>query len=504
MKQGKVWLVGAGPGDAGLLTCKAAEVLQSADVIIYDALVSLEILCLLPAHAEKIYVGKRAGQHTLPQEAINRLILQKAEEGLGVVRLKGGDPFVFGRGGEELELLTEHGIPYEVIPGITSAVAAPAYAGIPVTHRGCSSSFHVITGHTRKGNEERIDYAALARMNATLIFLMGVGQLPEISARLIEAGLPAQTPAAIIENGTMAFQRQLLSTLEKLPVEAANLQYQAPAVILIGQAAAFMTQFQWQQQLPMAGKQCIVTRPREKAPAMAQRLRSLGAHIIELPAIATHLLKQRQTAFEQGIQSISAEMFSESWIVLTSPTDVEMFFRMLAESPYDLRELRKVHWAVTGRKTAQTLRGYGLRADLIPREAGAESLAAALGQAAAKNAGVFVMKGNLGSSAVRDAMQQKGIYCEELIIYETRTGMDSAFADRVYEEACRPDTYLTFTSASCVDGFVQAVGQDRDFSAVQAVCIGPQTAKRALAYQMPVLTSEEPSIDGMLRLLENL
>ena len=196
MKQGKVWLVGAGPGDGGLLTVKGAQVLSKAEVVIYDALVSLEILCMIPVSAQAIYVGKRAGEHSMSQESINQLIADEALKGKRVVRLKGGDPFVFGRGGEEIEVLQEWGIDYEIVPGITSAIAAPAYAGIPVTHRDFTSSFHVVTGHARKGGQDRTDYGALARMDATLVFLMGVGQLEEIAAKLIENGLDPETPAA--------------------------------------------------------------------------------------------------------------------------------------------------------------------------------------------------------------------------------------------------------------------------------------------------------------------
>lgn len=505
MKQGKVWLIGAGPGDAGLLSQKAAAVLQQADVIVYDALVSLEILCQLPAHTRKIHVGKRAGHHTVPQEEINQILLREAQEGRLVARLKGGDPFVFGRGGEELELLEQAGIAYEVVPGVTSAIAAPAYAGIPVTHRDFTSSFHVITGHARKGGEDRVDYEALARLQATLVFLMGVGQLPTICQRLMEAGLSADTPAAIIENGTTARQRQLLATVATLPEKAAKEHYQAPSIILVGQVAGLMEHFEWQTKLPLFGKQCIVTRPKEKAAALSQRLREKGAHVLELPAISLELLEEQQPAFELLLQDIATNFFEEKWIVLSSPSDVSMFFKMLSKSDYDLRDLgRRVRFAVVGSRTAGALKEYGIRADYMPDTYYGASLAKGLQKIICASSKVYVFKGSLGSDEVYDAMLACGIPCEELVIYRTTTGMDETFADQIWEAACDPMTYVTFTSGSCVDGFAEALGRDRDFSAVRAVCIGEKTAEKARAAGMQVLIAKEPSIDSMIEALRCL
>lgn len=503
MVSGKVWLVGAGPGDAGLLTQKGAQVLRKADVIIYDALVSLEILCSLPVSAQKIYVGKRAGAHTMPQEEINQCILEEALAGKQVVRLKGGDPFVFGRGGEELELLQQHRIPYEVVPGITSAIAAPAYAGIPVTHREYTSSFHVITGHARKGGEDRVDYAALARMDATLIFLMGVGQLSRISQRLIEAGMHPDTPAAIIENGTMPVQRQLLSTIQALPEEAAKEKYQAPSVILVGKTAGLMNAFQWLKTQPLFGKQCIVTRPAESGAALAEILREKGAHVILLPMLEIRRKEESREDLAAALQNMTTNFFAENWIVLSSPHDVEVFFELFAESPYDMRDLgRRVHWAVVGKRTAQTLRRYGIQADLIPKMAYGEALAGELRRRIGLSSKVYVFKGNLAGSEVYDAMTGCGVPCEELVIYETLAASEAEFAERILEEAGRPYTYTTFTSASCVEGFVQSMGRKQDYSAVKALCIGQKTAERAAAYGMQVLVAREPSIASMVEFLE--
>ncbi len=505
MSKGKVWLVGAGPGDAGLLTQKGARLLAEADVVVYDALISLEILCQIPIATPKIYVGKRAGQHSMPQDEINQLLVHEALNGKKVVRLKGGDPFVFGRGGEEIEVLNENQIPYEIVPGITSAIAAPAYAGIPVTHREYTSSFHVITGHVKSGAENRVDYEALVQLNATLVFLMGVGHLEEISAKLMEHGMKPDTPAAIIENGTAPVQRQLLSTIKDLPVEAAQNRYKAPAIILVGGVAGLMQDFQWLNQLPLFGKQCIVTRSKDSSTEFSEYLREKGAHVIQLPMIDIQLKKDSQDFFAAALRDMRTNFFAENWIVLSSPHDVECFFELFAGCDMDLRDLgMRVHWAVLGNKTAKVLKRYGIRADLMPERAYAEDLAKELQRKVGLSSKVYVFKGNLGSSQVYDTMLDCGIPCEELVIYETVSGLDLDLAKRVLDEAKTPHTFVTFTSASCVEGFVKSLGNVQDYSQVKAVCIGKKTAEQAGAYGMQLLVAEEPSVDSMIRCLESI
>ena len=274
---GKVTLVGAGPGDPGLLTRKGLEALERADVVVYDRLVSPAILALMPEGAVKINVGKEASRHPVPQEQINRILLEQAQQGHNVVRLKGGDPFLFGRGGEELELLAEHRIPFEEVPGITSAIAAPAYGGIPVTHRDCCSSLHIVTGHQRAGKELAIDFEALVRTGGTLVFLMGVSALPTICAGLLDAGMASDTPAAVVERGTTPAQRR----------GGGAPAVQSPAVIVVGGVCALADQFDWFDHLPLKGKRVVVTRPRERAGTLSARLRALGADVWEYPCIAT-------------------------------------------------------------------------------------------------------------------------------------------------------------------------------------------------------------------------
>ena len=284
---GKVTLVGAGPGDPGLLTRKGLEALERADVVVYDRLVSPAILALMPEGAVKINVGKEASRHPVPQEQINRILLEQAQQGHNVVRLKGGDPFLFGRGGEELELLAEHRIPFEEVPGITSAIAAPAYGGIPVTHRDCCSSLHIVTGHQRAGKELAIDFEALVRTGGTLVFLMGVSALPTICAGLLDAGMAPDTPAAVVERGTTPAQRRVSASLAELPRAAEAAAVQSPAVIVVGGVCALADQFDWFDHLPLKGKRVVVTRPRERAGTLSARLRALGADVWEYPCIAT-------------------------------------------------------------------------------------------------------------------------------------------------------------------------------------------------------------------------
>ena len=502
--KGKVWLIGAGPGDAGLLTQKAADVLKEADVIVYDALVSLEILCQLPPSTRKIHVGKRAGHHSTSQEAINQLLIDEALQGNQVARLKGGDPFVFGRGGEELELLVENEIPYEIIPGITSAIAAPAYAGIPVTHRAYTSSFHVITGHAKTGNEDRTDYAALVQMNATLIFLMGVGQLSHICSRLIEEGMDPETPAAIVENGTLNCQRQLLSTVQCLADEAEEKAFHAPSVIVIGKVAGLMDAFSWLSSLPLAGYQCIVTRPKSQSSQLTSLLRQKGAHVLELPAIEIQTDFGCQEEYHRVVQDICSNFFEENWIVLMSPSDVEVFFQLLMQSEFDLRSLgQRTRWAVIGSRTAEELKKHGIQADLIPENANRAALAKKLQKSVGVSSKVFIFKGNQGSSIVAETMASCGIPCEELVIYQTHIGMDIAFAGQVLEEARKPGTVVMFTSASCVEGFVQTLGKTEDYTKIQAICVGPQTAEKAMEYHMQTLTAKTASIEGMVDMIDH-
>ena len=294
MSTGKVWLVGAGPSDAGLFTLKGKQVLEQAEVVVYDALVGHGVLSMVPAGVKLIDVGKRAGNHTMPQWQINQVLLEEARAGKRVVRLKGGDPFMFGRGGEELELLAQNGIPYEVVPGVTSPLSVPAYNGIPVTHRDFTSSLHIITGHKRKGQEYDIDFEALVRTKGTLVFLMGITAMADICAGLLKGGIDPDTPAAVLQKGTTARQKRVVATVSTLKAASDAAGIETPAIIVVGKVCSLADGFAWYEKLPLFGCRVLVTRPRELASVMSKKLREKGAEVVELPAIRTEAIQDNQ------------------------------------------------------------------------------------------------------------------------------------------------------------------------------------------------------------------
>ncbi|WP_343277458.1 uroporphyrinogen-III C-methyltransferase, partial [Ligaoa zhengdingensis] len=317
---GKVILVGAGPGDSGLLTLRGRAALEAADVVVYDALVGQGVLAMIPPNARRINVGKRSSNHLVPQHEINQILLHEAQEGNNVVRLKGGDPFLFGRGGEELELLAEHGVDFEVVPGITSAIAVPAYAGIPVTHRDFTSSLHIITGHTKAKAEAQIDYPSLVKLNGTLVFLMGISAMPTIMEGLLAGGIDPDMPAAVLERGTTAHQRRVVSTVKNLVEDACAAGIKTPAIIVVGRVCALAGQFHWAEDRPLGGLRILITRPRELMSAFAGRLRALGAEVVELPSIATQAIPDN-TALTGAFSCLDRYQ----WLTFTSPSGVRIF-----------------------------------------------------------------------------------------------------------------------------------------------------------------------------------
>ena len=374
MKQGKVWLVGAGPSDEGLFTLKGKYVLEKADVVVYDQLVGDGIMNMIPSYATCIDVGKHAGNHKVVQEKINQILLDEALKGKRVVRLKGGDPFLFGRGGEELELLCEHNIPFEIVPGITSAISVPAYAGIPVTHRDFTSSLHIITGHKKKGCNDPIDYKSLVELgDVTLVFLMSVGALPEISKGLIEAGMDKNMPAAILEKGTRYNQRKVVATIEALPEEARKNNIGTPGIIIVGKVCSLSEQFSWDEKRPLGGSRIIITRPRSKSSKLKEMLYDLGAEVVELPSIKTVAINNNDI-LDEAINNIK----KYNWITFTSEASVEIFFDSLLEKRVDIRNLVDIKFAVVGPATKKAVEKRGLFTDYIPEEYYGESMAKGL------------------------------------------------------------------------------------------------------------------------------
>lgn len=407
---GKVTLVGAGPGDPGLLTRKGLEALERADVVVYDRLVSPAILALMPEGAVKINVGKEASRHPVPQEQINQILLEQAQQGHNVVRLKGGDPFLFGRGGEELELLAEHRIPFEEVPGITSAIAAPAYGGIPVTHRDCCSSLHIVTGHQRAGKELAIDFEALVRTGGTLVFLMGVSALPTICAGLLDAGMAPDTPAAVVERGTTPAQRRVSATLAELPRAAEAAAVQSPAVIVVGGVCALADQFDWFDHLPLKGKRVVVTRPRERAGTLSARLRALGADVWEYPCIATVPITPCP-AVDGALERLSGY----EWLALTSPAGVDAVWACLDGKGLDARALGGLKLAAIGPGTAKALSAHGLRADYVPEVYDAAHLGAGL----PARGRVLILRAEEGSPALTEALKGRNIGYDDVACYRT-------------------------------------------------------------------------------------
>ncbi|MBR0365294.1 MAG: uroporphyrinogen-III C-methyltransferase [Clostridia bacterium] len=495
---GKVWLIGAGPGDRGLLTLRGKEVLEQAEVVVYDALVGQEILCMMPDTAERIDVGKRSGDHTLPQDEINALLLTKAMQGKRVVRLKGGDPFLFGRGGEELELLTEHNIPYEIVPGVTSAFAVPAYNGIPVTHRDFCSSVHIITGHRKKGQTLSLDFKALCDMRGTLVFLMGIAALPDICRGLLNAGMDPKTPAAVLERGTTAAQKRVVGTVSSLPSLCSKQTVQTPAIIVVGDVCALSERFAWYEKLPLFGVKAVVTRPKERSSALSSMLRQKGAEVIELPAIDTKPLEEN-TRLDGAIISLSKKEYD--WLVFTSPAGVKTFFSRLMQIG-DCRMLYGVKIAVIGQGTQKELMNYGLKADFVPSVYDGRTLGKELAEKIRAGTRVLIPRASAGNPELVEELQcADNVTIDDISIYETLyKEMEILDLKTLFDDG---DTAFTmFTSASTVKGFAK-IAAGLDMTRVKAVCIGKQTQAEAARFGMKTWTSKRATLEALTECLQN-
>ena len=483
---GSVILVGAGPGDPGLLTQKGRQAIENAQVVVYDRLVSPAILSLIPKDAEKINVGKESSNHLVPQEEINRILLRKAQEDKRVVRLKGGDPFLFGRGGEELELLEAAGIPFQVVPGVTSALSVPAYAGIPVTHRDFCSSVHIITGHARAGAELHIDFEALRRTGGTLVFLMSVSSLPRICRGLLDAGMAPDMPAAVIEKGTCPGQRKLISSLEKLPQDAKAAGVKSPAIIVVGKVCALSFRFDWFDGLPMKGKTVVVTRPEDRSGTLTQRLRELGAEVVDYPCIRT-VAREENPELEEAMENLSRYRC----LVFTSPAGPEIFFRRLRAAGRDARALSGLTLAAIGPKTAKAMERFGVTADLVPETYDSDHLAKALETVEGP---VLLCRASRGSTALPEMLERKGIPFADVPVYDT---VYAAPAPQKVDALLGETLLVTFTSASTVRGFVESL-PGRDLKNVIGCCIGKQTEAEAKKYGLATVVSQEATMESLV------
>lgn len=494
MTTGKVWLVGAGPGDIGLFTKKGMEVLQNAEVVVYDSLVGQGVLSMIPKDAITINVGKRAGNHTLPQEGINQVLLEQAQKGYRVVRLKGGDPFLFGRGGEELVLLKEHQIPYEIVPGVTSPLAVPAYNGIPVTHRDFCSSLHIITGHKKAGMAYDIDFEALVRTKGTLVFLMGVTALEDICNCLMKAGMDADMPAAILQQGTTAGQKRIVATVGTLKAEVDRQGIETPAIIVVGKVCSLAKEFAWYEELPLAGYKVLLTRPRDLISSTAQKLRAQGAEVLELPAIRTEA-----TEDNEALRRAWKQMQQYQWLVFTSPTGVKVFFEQMKRECCDIRMLGTVKIAAIGEGTKKALRERGLFVDLMPEIYDGENLARTLAAELSGGENILIPRAEAGNLELVKILKEAGACVDDVATYRTCYESQDVIDEVAEFEKGKIDCAV-FTSASTVRGFAEAV-QGLDFSKVKAACIGKQTRAEAEKYGMQTWMAKKATMDSLVQLV---
>ena len=472
--KGKVYLVGAGPGDPGLLTLKGKHCLERAEVIIYDTLANERLLSYAPPDAERIYVGKRGGEHSLPQEEINRLVIERARRGQVVVRLKGGDPFIFGRGGEEAEALHEAGIAFEVVPGVTSAIAVPAYSGIPLTHRELASTVAFVTGHPAE-EVSGIDWRALAGI-ATVVFLMGTKRLPEIVAALLKHGRHPETPVAVIRFGSWPLQETITGSLRDIVERAQGIR--PPAVIVVGEVVRLRGQLRWFEEKPLFGRRIVVTRAREQQGEFAELLEDYGAEVIECPTIAIHA-PDEWGAVDRTLERVA----SFHWVIFTSANGVRCFLKRLQERGGDLRALHGIRVAAIGPATAAALQEVGLHPDLVPDEYRAEAILEALDRDLS-GMRFLIPRAAEAREVLPAGLRERGAQVEVVAVYRTVPVADQADAVLDLLRAGQIDA-VTFTSSSTVVNFVEMLpGQDLAalLKDVTIACIGPITAETAARY----------------------
>ena len=499
---GMVYLVGAGPGDYRLISLKAVDCLKVADVVVYDRLADDRILQWAPDDAEYIYVGKASSNHTMKQEDINQLLVDKAKEGKCVVRLKGGDPFVFGRGGEEGVLLQENGLPFEIVPGITSAISVPAYAGIPVTHRAVATSFAVVTGHEdpTKG-KSNMRWEHLATGVDTLVFLMGVANLPHITKKLIENGRPADTPAAVIRWGTKPEQRVLMTTVGTAAEDVVKANLKPPAIFIVGDVVNLREKLQWFDEPkthPLFGKTVLVTRARSQASKLTARLEQLGAKVIEAPAIRIEEPADHYEALDAAI----AKLNDYQWLIFTSANGVDYFFARLMKTGKDARALGYAKVAAIGSATAAKLREYGIIADVVPREFRAEGVLEALKGKLPSHAKILLPRAQEAREILPEKLREQGAVVDVAPAYQTVAA--EVDAESLREKLADGEIDLvTFTSSSTVTNLVKIIGSADALKEIKTAAIGPVTAETAKGNGIePDIVAKEYTIDGLVEAIK--
>jgi uroporphyrinogen III methyltransferase/synthase len=477
MSAGIVYLIGAGPGDPGLITVKGLECLEKADAVVYDYLANEQLLGHIKEGAEKIYVGKKGGDHTLPQDQINDLIIARAKAGKSVARLKGGDPFIFGRGGEEAEELARAGIPFEIVPGVTSAIAAPAYAGIPLTHRDFTSTVAFITGHEdpTKG-ESKIAWDKISTGIGTLVFLMGVGNLGRIARELMKNGRDPETPVALIRWGTLPEQETVLGTLSNIGEVARARKLKPPVIILVGEVVALRDKLNWFETLPLFGKKILVTRAREQASDLSERLRALGAIPVEFPTIGI-LPPESWADVDHGLQ----QMMMYDWIIFTSANGVKFLVDRLLALGRDVRNLKGPRVCAIGPKTAEALEALKIRVNFVPQEYRAEAILEGLQKEKLKGKNILIPRARVARDVLPEELRKAGAAVDVVEVYQTVLPKENV--SKIRELLKKGEiSAVTFTSSSTVSNFAEMLGKEKAralTAGIPVASIGPITAEKA-------------------------
>jgi uroporphyrinogen III methyltransferase/synthase len=494
--KGKVYLIGAGPGDPGLITIKGLECIEKADVIIYDYLASPVLLKHAGENAEIIYVGKKGSNHTLPQDKISDLIVEKASMGLTVARLKGGDPFIFGRGAEEAEELIEAGIPFEIVPGVTSAIAAPAYAGIPLTHRSFTSTVAFVTGHEDPTKEKsNIDWPALAKGLGTIVFLMGVKNLPNITKQLINHGMQSDMPVALVQWGTTPRQFTVSGTLDNIVERVKSAGLKSPAIIIVGGVVKLRETMKWFENRPLSGKRIVVTRAREQASDLVKLLSDLGAECLECPTIKI-VPPDDWKPLDTAIENLSLY----DWLIFTSVNGANFFFERLFKQKRDVRALSNLRTASIGPATANRMFDFGLTSDIVPKSYRAESVIEAFANEDIKGKRILLPRAKEARPILPVELAKMGAEVNEITAYRTKEVRDNVdlLLSRLEESTI---DLITFTSSSTVKNFhalIPPVKFNDLMKGVTVAAIGPITADTAKTLGFDVhIVAESFTIPGL-------
>jgi len=501
--KGIVYLVGAGPGDAGLLTVRGAELLARAGVVVYDALVNKELLRLAPQEAELIYAGKRSSDHAIPQEQLNQLLIEKARAGQCVVRLKGGDPYVFGRGGEEAEQLAAAGVAFEVVPGVTSSIAGPNYAGIPLTHRDFCSSFTVVTGHEDPDKEgPEVDWAQIAKTPGTKVVLMGVSRVKVISQALMEHGLPETTPVAMIRWATTGRQQTVDGTLRTIAEIAEKADFKPPGLMVIGEVVRLRKRLNWFEKRPLFGRRIVVTRTRAQAGQLARLLLERGADVLEIPTI-----RILPPSGEREIADALLELHAYDWLVFTSPNGVSSFFELFFKAFDDLRDVGGARLAAVGPATAEKLCALHLRVDATPKEFAASKVAAAMAeQGSLENLKILLLRAEVANRELPKQLEEMGAIVDDIACYKTvpETEDRDGAAARLLETGA---DWITFTSTSTVEHFnarIELKSLLARYPRIKLASIGLETSKAITALGLKAdVEAKVHTTGGLVKAIED-